>query len=37
MERGGIVGQGTHAELLRAGGLYARLWRLQQRECERDT
>lgn len=36
MERGRIVEQGRHAELLAAGGLYARLWRLQQREREQD-
>ena len=29
MERGAIVAQGTHAELMRAGGLYASLARLQ--------
>jgi len=37
MERGRIVEQGRHADLLAAGGRYARLWRLQQRECEGDT
>jgi len=29
LERGTIVAQGTHAELLRQGGLYASLARLQ--------
>ena len=29
LERGAIVAQGTHAELMRAGGLYASLARLQ--------
>ena len=30
MENGRIVERGAHAELLRAGGMYARIWRLQQ-------
>ena len=29
LERGAIVAQGTHAELMRQGGLYASLARLQ--------
>jgi ATP-binding cassette subfamily B protein len=32
MEAGRIVERGTHAMLLARGGLYARMWRLQQRE-----
>ena len=34
MEQGRIVEQGTHAELLRAGGRYRAMWELQQQEAE---
>jgi ATP-binding cassette, subfamily C, bacterial CydC len=29
LDRGAVAERGTHAELLQAGGLYARMWRLQ--------
>ncbi len=34
LDQGRVVEQGRHAELLAAGGLYARLWRVQQLEDE---
>jgi len=34
LERGRVVETGRHDELVLAGGLYARLWRLQQLEEE---
>jgi ABC-type uncharacterized transport system ATPase subunit len=38
LEHGRIVEQGTHAELVKLGGRYAHLWRLQtdQKEPEED-
>jgi ATP-binding cassette subfamily B protein len=36
MDRGSIVERGSHAELLRRKGLYARLWLLQQRMARDD-
>ncbi|MFQ5521351.1 MAG: ATP-binding cassette domain-containing protein, partial [Candidatus Methylomirabilia bacterium] len=34
LDEGRIAGQGAHADLLSQGGLYARLWRVQQLEEE---
>ena len=34
LDQGRVAEQGTHAALLAAGGLYARLWRIQQIEQE---
>jgi ATP-binding cassette subfamily B protein/ATP-binding cassette subfamily C protein/ATP-binding cassette subfamily B multidrug efflux pump len=34
LDEGRVVEQGRHPELLAAGGLYARLWRVQQLEDE---
>ena len=34
LAEGGVVESGRHADLLRAGGVYARLWRIQQLEEE---
>jgi len=35
LEAGVIVERGTHASLLARGGIYARMWRLQQDEERR--
>jgi len=34
LDAGRVAEQGRHEELVRAGGLYARLWRVQQIEEE---
>ncbi|HET7922373.1 MAG TPA: ABC transporter ATP-binding protein/permease [Gammaproteobacteria bacterium] len=34
LDQGAVAERGTHRELLKAGGLYAQLWALQQREAE---
>ena len=36
MEHGRVVEQGTHRELLAAGGVYARMWALQQEQRQRE-
>ncbi len=33
MDHGRIVERGTHAELVRAGGLFAQMWALQQQKA----
>jgi ATP-binding cassette subfamily B protein len=33
MDKGRIVERGTHAELLRANGLFAQMWALQQQRA----
>jgi ATP-binding cassette, subfamily B, heavy metal transporter len=33
MDHGVIVERGTHAELVRAGGLFAQMWALQQQKA----
>jgi ATP-binding cassette subfamily B protein len=37
MDHGRIVERGTHAELLRAGGLFAQMWALQQQRAGEST
>jgi len=34
LEGGRVAEQGTHAELMRAGGLYAAMWRAQAQQRE---
>ncbi|MGH8373589.1 MAG: ABCB family ABC transporter ATP-binding protein/permease [Gammaproteobacteria bacterium] len=34
LDQGAVAERGTHRELLRAGGLYAQMWALQQREAK---
>jgi ATP-binding cassette subfamily B protein len=37
MEAGRVVERGPHQALLAAGGVYARMWRLQQSQPQRDA
>ena len=37
LDRGRIVEQGTHDELLAAGGVYREMWELQRKEREADA
>jgi ATP-binding cassette subfamily B protein len=37
LEHGRVVERGSHADLLRIGGRYANLWRLQQEEARRNA
>lgn len=37
LDAGRVVEQGRHADLLAAGGLYARMWQLQQQDDHSDT